>query len=830
MGQRVLFGVLMIAVALWRSTCAFSWAQSATPQRSTIPFQSAPSAAPGPTVETKALQTAIPAANIASEAEAANLRLRHIRLDLDEAVKLSGVERQLDVLTVSLQRIRPALETEDNLRVEELFNFRQELARFGLVLKDLQNELIPRSRVLEERREELGGMELLWKATLRSLSGQEVPASSRELIHSTQRRIDETITLLRTDRPVLLTIQNRVSEQRILVSTLLAQANDALERSRARLLTAESDPLWTALHSAEVSASVAESIRLSYSRRALLLDYLKDNKWRLWAHLFVSAFLIWFLTVVSRGSRKWLMQTREDQASEEVLRHPLEGALVVSLLLSFIVYPNAPLVLYRMPLVLMIFPLGRIVSGALSRNERATFYFLTGLYLLWRLDGLFSSIDLVFRVFTLVVAGLGLFGALWRVRAIRAEVQAGAGPWTRARLQVLRVGAVVLLGSLIANILGSAALAALLAGACIGSAYAGAAIFAGVMILEGYILPLFQSPLAQRSLSVRERGGKFRRHCSLLIRFGALSAWAGATLVFFGVNEPVLKWLSSTLARKWSFDQITFSIGGILLFMVTIGVSVWAARFVAFVCEKDILSRLKLPRGIPATVSMLVRDCIVALGFIVALAGAGVRWSQIVLVASAIGVGIGFGLQQLVASFFAGLILIFERPIRLGDVVELGKYVGVVSRIGLRSSTIRVDNGSDVICPNSRIISEDLVNWTLSNQLRQVEVEVRVVRESDPETVLAVLKRAAGGHTGALHKPDPVALFKGFGESSLIFVLRFFASIDAWAAMNSEVGIRINKELREAGIEIALPERGIRITGENIADPTATKAVLSAES
>ena len=503
-----------------------------------------------------------------------------------------------------------------------------------------------------------------------------------------------------------------------------------------------------------------------------------------------------------------------DGKTEEILRHPLAAALVLSLLLSFSIYPNAPTALYRLALLLMVLPLLRVVSGALSRNERAISYFLSGLFLLRRLDELFASNDLVYRIYVLGLAGMALFGFIWGARMDRAASRAGIGPWRMARIYLLHLGVVILLGSLIANIVGSVALATLLAEACIGSAFAGAAIFAGVLVFQGYFLPLFQSPLAQRSLAIRQYGERFRRYTSSLVRLVALISWIGAALALFGISGPILAWFSAALARQWSFGQVAFSLGGILFFVITIWLSVVAARFVAFVFEKDILSRLKLPQGIPATASMLVRDSIIAFGFVMALAGAGVQWSQIVLVASAIGIGVGLGLQHLVSSFIAGLILIVERPIRVGDVIELGNMTGTVTRIGLRSSTVQIPDGSEVICPNSNLISKELVNWTLSEQIRRVEVAVRVARGSDPDTVLAVLKRAAGEYPGVLQKPAPTALLRGFGESSLDFVLRFFTLYGNWERLSSEVGIQVNRAFREAGIEIPFPQRDLRITSE----------------
>ncbi len=835
--MKATFGVLTASVLLSLSTCAISWAQAKIPPSPTTPpSQNAASAAPARAGQTTALPAAIPAAGLAFEAERANSRLRQIRMDLDAAVKLSDVDKQqLEVLTASLQRIRPALEGGGTLEPEELFNFRQDLARLTLRLKELQNSLVPQSRALEERREELIGMELLWKVTFQSMSGQEAPGSSRDLVLSTRQQIEETMKEMRTARPALLTIQDRVSEQCIAGDLLLARINDAIAESRTRLFTNDREPLWRAFQPGPDRVSVAESFRNFYFRRTRpLVEYVKENRWRVWLHLLISSFLVWLLKELSRGNREWLKQTDEDRKSGEILRHPLAAALVVSLLLSFSVYPNAPMTLYQLPLLLMVLPLARVVSPVLSRDERATFCLLAGLYVLWRMDALFFSADLLFRLFVLVMTGLALFCALWGARLDRTASRAGCGPWRRTRLQLLRLAAVLLLGSLIASVLGNVTLASLITGACISSAYLGAAIFAGVLTLEGFILPLLQSPLAQRSLAIRQQGAQFRRRSSLLIRFAALTGWLWSSLVIFGVFGLILEWLSSVLSRQWALGRMAFSLGGILLFVVTIVVSVRAARFASFVCEKDVLSRLKLPRGIPATVSMLVRDCVIALGVILALAGAGVQWSQIVLIASAIGVGIGFGLQQLVASFIAGLILIFERPIRVGDYVEvgvpsIGRVVGVLSRIGLRSSTIVIEDGSDLICPNNRLIGEHLLNWTLSNQLKRVELEVGVARASDPDTVLRVLKRAAYDHPEVISKPEPTAMFKGFGESSLIFLLRFFAPYRTWMRLNSEVGVRVHKELRDAGIEIALPQCDIRIADAQVAIPTVTRTSLSGD-
>jgi small-conductance mechanosensitive channel len=476
----------------------------------------------------------------------------------------------------------------------------------------------------------------------------------------------------------------------------------------------------------------------------------------------------------------------------------------------------------------MVFPLALVVLGAISPHERTSFYFLTAVYLLWRLDWLFSLADLSFRIFLLVVACVGILVVLWAVRADRMAARVGVRPFPLTRMKLLCLAAAILLVSLIVNILGGVRLAALLAGACIASAYGAVAIYAGALVLESFILPLFQSPVAQMSVALREQGQELRRRASILIRFTALIAWVLSTLMLFRIARPILDWLTAVVSRPWSFGRVTFSLGGILLFIATIWVSVLAARVAAFVAEKDILSRMKLPQGIPSTISTLILDVVIVAGFVLALAGAGVQWGQVVLIASAIGVGIGLGLQQLVASFIAGVILMVERQVRVGDVVVLEGVEGTVTRIGLRSSTLRVVDGSELICPNSRLISAELTNWTLSDQLRRVEIQVGAALGTDPDRVLALLKRAVCGHPGVLQRPAPDILFKAFGESWLIFVVRFFTLHNGWVAVSSEVTARVNAALQDAGIEIATPRRDIRIASRpEEAQPEALEGTTS---
>jgi potassium-dependent mechanosensitive channel len=197
---------------------------------------------------------------------------------------------------------------------------------------------------------------------------------------------------------------------------------------------------------------------------------------------------------------------------------------------------------------------------------------------------------------------------------------------------------------------------------------------------------------------------------------------------------------------------------------------------------------------------------------IVTLAEAGVELNKFTVLTGALGVGLGFGLQNVVNNFVSGLILLFERPIHLGDTIEIGGLSGTVRRIGARSSTILTFQGAEVIVPNSNLLANQVINWTLSSQWRRVDVPIHVAYGTDPELLLRLLVEVAESNPGVLRQRPPTAFFLGFGDSALNFELRFWsAHQDAWFQLQSEVAIAVVKALQTAGIEIPFPQRDLHV-------------------
>jgi small-conductance mechanosensitive channel len=210
----------------------------------------------------------------------------------------------------------------------------------------------------------------------------------------------------------------------------------------------------------------------------------------------------------------------------------------------------------------------------------------------------------------------------------------------------------------------------------------------------------------------------------------------------------------------------------------------------------------------------MVRYTLLFFGFLFALAATGIELSKLTVVAGGLGVGIGFGLQNIVNNFVSGLVLLFERPLKVGDAVQLqGIDVwGEIRRIGIRASVIRTFDGAEVIVPNGQLISEAVTNWTFSDRRRRVEVAVGVEYGTDAQRVLDLLLQVAGSNERVLAAPPPLALFVGFGASSLDFLLRaWVADFDEGYTTRSDLTVAIQRALAEADIGVPFPQRDLHL-------------------
>jgi potassium efflux system protein len=189
-----------------------------------------------------------------------------------------------------------------------------------------------------------------------------------------------------------------------------------------------------------------------------------------------------------------------------------------------------------------------------------------------------------------------------------------------------------------------------------------------------------------------------------------------------------------------------------------------------------------------------------------------VGWSNIQWLVAAVGLGLGFGLQEIFANFVSGLIILFERPIRVGDTVTVGNISGVVSRIRIRATWITGFDRKELVVPNKEFVTTQLVNWSLSDAISRVEIRVGIAYGSDTEKAIELLQDAADANPDVLRDPAPSVLFRGFGDSSLDFELRAFSpDMERRLPIVHALHMAIDRSFRTNGIEIAFPQRDVHL-------------------
>jgi potassium efflux system protein len=190
----------------------------------------------------------------------------------------------------------------------------------------------------------------------------------------------------------------------------------------------------------------------------------------------------------------------------------------------------------------------------------------------------------------------------------------------------------------------------------------------------------------------------------------------------------------------------------------------------------------------------------------------GIPWSKVQWLAAAITVGIGFGLQEIFANFVSGLIILFQRPIRLGDVITVGDVTGTVSQIQIRATTIKDWDNKSLLVPNKEFITGRVINWTLSDSVIRLVLPVSVAYGSDIQLAHHLLLKVAQENAQVLKDPVPSVFFKGFGESRLNFDLRvYIPSIDYWVNVQNDLNLAIDRVLRSAEIKLAIPQQDVHV-------------------
>ncbi len=290
-------------------------------------------------------------------------------------------------------------------------------------------------------------------------------------------------------------------------------------------------------------------------------------------------------------------------------------------------------------------------------------------------------------------------------------------------------------------------------------------------------------------------------------------------LVFYGLSRDLLNLWLWRIFTGVRLGNVTISLVdilvAILVFLVGLTVTGWVRRWIARV----LLSRTRMDIGVQESIASGIGYLGIVVSIVLAIVVIGIDLSNLALIAGALSVGVGFGLKTVVENFAAGLLLLIERPIKAGDWIVTSGREGIVRKISVRSTELETFDQSSVIVPNSELITQPVENWTHKNKTARIIVPVGVAYGSDTARVREVLLACAAANETVMNYPQPQVLFRAFGDSSLDFELRcFIPDAHRRISVSSDLHFAVDAAFREAGIEIAFPQRDLHIRNANLGE------------
>ena len=773
--------------------------------------------------------------NIGPATEQTLAKIRDFRL----TVKITPNELALDsIMPASIVEINSwqstlSPEQIDEMKIRETESIREEFEGYRQTLEGWRESFAKKTEDIFRLQNELSQMQTRWQMTLDLERQEKLPEQVLVRIKDNLNAISEVSRIVSERNNELLTKQTEITTALIYIDEILSAVTKVERSYQEQIFALDMPPIWMVFSEKEDSTTLRNQLGKALQKQKDDLEFFelnyRDNIY--WHALFFVVLLI--LTFSLRREVKGWSDEKKDESvaySMVIISRPVSSALLVALFSAGLFYPNASqdvLNYFYLPLVI---PLLRVIPRLLPSIDTRYFYYIAGVFVLSQIGDLFSQVIIFQRINLLVVTALSLL-ILYQVYRQKDEIAAKDDRirW-KVVFRLIRFAMVLLVLSIVANVIGNTFFARIISRGTLIMIYGGVIIYSGTLVLRGIFSLLLQLNGIARLNMIKQYPDVVKRNIRRTIDWLAFFYWLYLTLDGYLLFDPLVDWVSRVLSHEYSLGSISISLGSVLAFIVTLWISLLLSRIIRFLLQDEILTHFQLPRGVPGAISMIVRLVLIFIGFILAFGAAKIDLSNIAIIVGALGVGIGFGLQNIFNNLVSGLILAFERPVQVGDIIQISSIniMGEVKEIGIRASIIRTFDGAEVVVPNGNLISNEMINWTLSDKRRRQEILVGVAYGTDTDKVKKILEKIVTEHDHILKEPAPLILFLGFGESSLDFRVLFWTHFDDGFIIKSAVGVEIDTAFKKAGITIPFPQRDLHMKSEpKKKTPTTRKSTNS---
>jgi len=698
-----------------------------------------------------------------------------------------------------------------NIQIQKWEGYKNNLAGW----ENSINQFVQKNIILYK---DLDLKEKTWELTYNNAIELNAPEELLKIINEALLKYKDPKKVISDRNNYFLTVSSQINAQKITTTEIRAELISLINSDIYNLFYLRHVPLWKTSFKRMDSQSLEKKDSESISQNVFgIIDFAKNNESDIYIFIILIVLIALFLTYLKKFHLKHEIDEldKDLKFSKKVLLDKLVPSIIfISIFSAQFFFTNTPTLFNDLLLLLILIATLPIINLIIHKQFKNVIYLVILFYLLDTAKNYIWFSASWYRVY-LLAEGVMVIGTVYYFTHPYLKI---------IKLQFEQVGFILIklipllyllaIISITSNVLGYTNLTDVSLKICTRG---------GIItyILIGFALTLKAVTLSLIQLRFRDKSD-LNQKAKIIIKTKTLKILKifilfFSFIIFLNIVDllrPIRDFLDDLITEPHIIGTTTITLGAILSFIWILLLSYLITSFISFLfkeIKQPENTFFKIPKGVSAAISLVIRYFIIILAIILSLSSLGIDLSKFNLMAGALGLGIGFGLQTIVSNFISGLILVFERPILVGDTIEVNNLLGTVNRIGVRSSSISTFDGAEVVVPNNNLIANDLINWTLSNNIKRVEILIGTTYNSDPNFILNILESCAYECKDVLKTPPPISLFSDFGESSLNFRLRFWVHYELGLKAKSDVSIIIYNRFKELGVQIPFPQQDIHI-------------------
>jgi len=715
--------------------------------------------------------------------------------------KFSKIANNIEKFSFQLKQLKAAKKFRYRQFVGIKAEIRSERNALGYTIEPITEDIrtleVSRKAWLEEKKRWTQ-----WEALL--LTEEPVLEEVKLILETAQLTIDAALHLLTLRLKPMLSVQKQAGNLQIRIDTLTAEIDNSIKVWESSGLIEKSPPLYTLNYISQLTGDLQSRLEKGLVEVEWPdTQFFERQGWIFSLQLLAALFLI--ILILKNRSR-----LKESERLQCLARRPLSAGVFFGFILLAVLYRWIPEVWRLLQLSVICFSFALLIGAIIKESWKKGFIYASLILIITfqLMDDVLFLPRSFLRLYKFLTALTGLIVCAWWAARTRQRKE------PLFTTIIFYCGVLLLSVVVISEIWGQVEIADYMFVPFINSGLLLVVAWLMMHLADGGLELALKGSTIQRIKFVQLNTDSLLQQLTFLtntlIGFFILSV----LLTYLRIYEAPVDAFNGVISLGVTFGSLRITVG---LLIVALAIIV-GAYLVSWLVQKAIiegvLNKKHVSRGVQLAIGRLFHYAIVTVGFLFAVLMLGFELTQFVIIISALGIGIGFGLQSFVNNFICGLILLFERPVRVGDNIDLGGQWAEIKRIGLRSTTVETFDLANVIIPNNDLINNQVINWTLSNRSIRLIVPVGVAYGSDVTRVFETLMECAKENSHVKENPEPQVLFRKFGESSLDFELRVWTSdVDYRLPLASDLLREIDQKFREAGIVIAFPQRDLHLDG-----------------